>query len=81
VCSTLNPSLILIQNLLGRALNRQWADEQIARFTQTFTMLKTSLNTGVVVQIAFIAHRIYEDVQSIGLYEFAFSELPALINI
>ncbi|KAG2342057.1 hypothetical protein BDR05DRAFT_424914 [Suillus weaverae] len=49
----------------GRALNRQWADEQIARFTQTFTMLKASLNTGVGVQIAFISHRIYEDVQSI----------------
>jgi WD40 repeat protein len=66
----LSTSLILIQNLLGRALNRQWADDQIARFTQTFTMLKTSLNTGVGVQIALIAHRIYEDVQSIGLYEF-----------
>ncbi|KIK42463.1 hypothetical protein CY34DRAFT_804888 [Suillus luteus UH-Slu-Lm8-n1] len=49
----------------GRALNQQWADEQIARFTQAFTMLKTSLNTGVGVQIAFIAHRIFEDVQSI----------------
>ncbi|KAG1747702.1 hypothetical protein EDB19DRAFT_282546 [Suillus lakei] len=49
----------------GRALNRQWADEQIARFTQTFTMLKASLNDGVGVQIALIAHHMYEDVQSI----------------
>ncbi|KAG1871581.1 hypothetical protein F4604DRAFT_1955755 [Suillus subluteus] len=48
-----------------RTLNKQWADEQIARFTQTFTMLKASFNTGVGVQIALIAHRMYEDVQSI----------------
>ncbi|KAG2107852.1 hypothetical protein BD769DRAFT_1500468 [Suillus cothurnatus] len=49
----------------GRALNKQWAEEQITRFTQTFTMLKASFNTGVGVQIALIAHRMYEDVQSI----------------
>ncbi|KAG1879614.1 hypothetical protein C8R48DRAFT_648028 [Suillus tomentosus] len=50
----------------GRALNQQWAGEQIQRFTRTFTMLKASLNTGVGVQIALIAHRMYEDVQSIA---------------
>ncbi|KAG0706667.1 hypothetical protein DFH29DRAFT_136855 [Suillus ampliporus] len=49
----------------GRTLNQQWTNDQIARFMQTFAMLKTSLSTGVGVQIAFIAHRIYEDVQSI----------------
>ncbi|KAG2141076.1 hypothetical protein DEU56DRAFT_282652 [Suillus clintonianus] len=49
----------------GRALNRQWADDQIARFTQTFTMLKGSMNQGVGVQVALTAHHIYEHVQSI----------------
>ncbi|KAG1742617.1 uncharacterized protein EDB91DRAFT_1346397 [Suillus paluster] len=49
----------------GHVLNKQWTDDQITRFIQTFTMLKTSLNTGVGVQIALIAHRMYEDVQSI----------------
>ncbi|KAG2357448.1 hypothetical protein BDR07DRAFT_1612520 [Suillus spraguei] len=61
----------------GRAFNRQWADEQITRFTQTFTMLKTSLNTGVGVQIALIAHRMYEDVQSIVQTQSLAKLLPA----
>ncbi|KAG1813834.1 uncharacterized protein BJ212DRAFT_1482194 [Suillus subaureus] len=62
--------MLFIQEYSGhgfgrRALNKQWAEEKIARFTQTFTMLKASFNTGVVVQITLIAHRTYEDVQSI----------------
>ncbi|OJA08875.1 hypothetical protein AZE42_01734 [Rhizopogon vesiculosus] len=50
----------------GRMFNKQLAEEKITRFVKALTMLKTSLNTGVGVQIALIANRIYEDVQSIA---------------
>ena len=68
VCFASDTHLILIQSSPGRTFNGQRAEEQIARFVQAFTTLKMSLNTGVGVQIALIAHRMYEDVQSIGLY-------------
>jgi hypothetical protein len=67
-CFVFETLLILIRSSLGHTLNNQWADEQIARFVQTLTMLKTSLNTGIGVQIALIAHRMYEGVQLIGMY-------------
>lgn len=68
---------ILIQGSLGRTLNKQWAEEQITRFVQTLTMLKTSLDTGVGVQVALVAHRMYEDVQSIGLYASFMLQIPS----
>jgi len=58
--------LILIHSPQGRTLNKQWADDHIACFVQAFTLLKTSLNTGIGVQVALISHRMYEGVQSIG---------------